>query len=84
MIIALHIISFVGILLVSVIAGLWWAISGMTYINGLVFLIGLWVMAFDLVPVEGLKYLRRKEVRFFILPLACISTVGFLYGLATT
>ena len=69
-----------GVLLMAVMAGLWWAFEDGKISEGAIFLVGTWVLAFNFLPTQGLKCLHEPIVKFYYLPLAILGLVGFIYG----
>ncbi|WHI46436.1 hypothetical protein ACJJIW_20770 [Microbulbifer sp. JMSA004] len=69
-----------GVLLMAIMAGLWWTFDDGKLSEGVVFLVGTWVLAFNFLPVQGLKCLKEPVVKFYYLPLAILGLIGFIYG----
>ncbi|WP_317933284.1 hypothetical protein [Halioxenophilus sp. WMMB6] len=75
-----NLVMLFGVLLMAVMAGLWWSFDDGNLSEGAVFLVCTWVLAFNFLPVQGLNCLKEPVVKFYYLPLAILGLIGFVYG----
>jgi hypothetical protein len=68
-----------GFVIIALFGGLWWLI-GNSWGQGAISVIGLWALAFNKLPTQGLECLKDKFNMRFFLPLAILSTIGFSIG----
>jgi hypothetical protein len=67
-------------LLMSILAGLWWAFEQGTALQGVIFLFGIWILVFNHLPHMKLECLNEGEIKYYGLPIACLATIGYFYG----
>lgn len=66
--------------LIALLSGLWWLTPGDTWVGGAIGVLILWGFAFNKLPTQGLECLKDKFNMRFVLPLAVLSTLGFIIG----
>jgi hypothetical protein len=60
---------------------LWWLDKNASWLQGAWPVLLLWALAFNRLPTQGRKCLEGKFNMRFVLPMAVLSTIGFVIGL---
>lgn len=70
-----------GIIIGSLFGALWWLDKNASWIQGAWPVLITWAFAFNKLPTQGWKCLEDKFNMRFVLPMAVLSTIGFVFGL---
>ena len=65
----------------SLFGALWWLDKNASWMQGAWPVVILWALAFNQLPTQGRKCLEDKFNMRFVLPMAVLSTIGFVIDL---